>query len=307
MFRRLIFVLCMSTSSLYGKEVLTVYTHAPFISANFGPGLPLKEVFEKTCQCEIEYVVLDTVPLIVNRLNLEGERTKADLILGLENIGLDVSRIDKLVPYASHCLAFVYDSQKIPHPPKSLEELINSSYQVILQDPRMSITGFGFLVWMKKVYGDNAVQKWKELSSHVLTFTRGWTEAFALFKRGAASIVFSYTTDALYNELAKGNPHIKAMHFPEGHLCSPLYAGRTKATQHSKLADQFIDFLLTPEAQNLIATYGWIYPIKDDCIPDKWFKAENYQPSPTGIAYTPEEIRDFKKAWVQEWIDGLIE
>ena len=45
-------------------------------------------------------MALDTVPLAVNRLNLEGDRTRADLIIGLENIGLDTSRVDKLVPYA---------------------------------------------------------------------------------------------------------------------------------------------------------------------------------------------------------------
>ncbi|MBP6952176.1 MAG: thiamine ABC transporter substrate-binding protein [Alphaproteobacteria bacterium] len=299
-------LMIFSTSSLYGeKETLTVYTHTAFMSASYGPGLPLKEAFEKTCNCEIKYVTLDTIPLAINRLNIEGEKTRADLVLGLENIGLDVSRIDKLVPYASHCLAFVYDSQKIPNPPQTLDDLVNSSYPIILQDPRTSITGFGFLVWMKKAYGDQAIEKWRTLASHVLTFTKGWTEAFALFKRGAAPIVFSYTADALYNELAKGNSHIKAIHFPEGHLCSPIFAGKIRTTSHSKLADQFMDFLLSQEAQSLIATHGWIYPV-DNNIPEAWLKAKNYLPPPPWISYSPEEIMDSKKIWIQEWVNGLI-
>ena len=297
-------LLFTSISSLYGKETLTVYTHAAFMSSSYGPGAHIKEAFEKTRECEIQYIVLDTIPLVINRVNFEGEQTKADVILGLEDIGLDVTYVDKLVPYASHCLAFVYDSQKIPHPPKTLDELINSSYPIILQDPRSSITGLGFLVWMKKIYGDEAPQKWKTLASHVLTFTKGWTEAYALFKQGVAPIVFSYTTDGLFNELEKGLPHLKALHFPEGHLCSNIYAGKIRTTQHTKLADQFLTFLLSPEAQYLIALHGWNYPKGE--TPESWIKAKNYFPQPAWISYTSQNVKDSQKAWIQEWVEELI-
>ncbi|OJW51165.1 MAG: hypothetical protein BGO67_12635 [Alphaproteobacteria bacterium 41-28] len=299
------FALLLSTSPLYGKETLTIYTHAAFMSSTYGPGTHLKEAFEKICECEVQYVVLDTIPLVINRINFEGEKTKADVILGLEDIGLDVTHVDKLVPYASHCLAFVYDSTKIPCPPKTLDELINSSYPIILQDPRSSITGLGFLVWMKKSYGDKAPQKWKTLADHVLTFTKGWTEAYALFKQGVAPIVFSYTTDGLFNELAKEMPHLKSLRFPEGHLCSNIYAAKLKTTQHSELVDQFLDFLLSKEAQHLIATHAWIYPKGD--IPEAWIKAENYFPQPFWISYTSQEVKDSQRAWIQEWVEGLIQ
>ncbi len=300
----LAFVLFLSLPPLYGKETLTVYTHSAFMSASYGPGIPIKAAFEKICKCEVKYVTLDTIPLVMNRVNLERENTKADVILGLEDIGLDVSHIEKLIPYASHCLAFVYDAQKIPNPPQTLDELINSPYQIILQDPRTSITGLGFLVWMKKIYGDQVVEKWKTLASHVLTFTKSWSQAYPLFKKGAAPIVFSYTTDALYNELEKGMPHLKALHFPEGHLCSNIYAGKTKVTQHAALADQFMAFLLSREAQQIIATHGWIYPKGE--MPEAWRKTKNYQPPPSWISYSSQEVADFKKAWIQEWLEGLM-
>ena len=63
-------LIIFSTSPLYAeKETLTVYTHASFMSASYGPGLPLKESFEKTCNCEIKYVTLDTIHLAIKRLN----------------------------------------------------------------------------------------------------------------------------------------------------------------------------------------------------------------------------------------------
>ncbi|HUX79904.1 MAG TPA: thiamine ABC transporter substrate-binding protein [Alphaproteobacteria bacterium] len=295
----------ISTSSLYAKEILTVYTHSAFMSSSYGPGAHLKEAFEKTCDCEIQYVVLDTIPLVINRLNFEGERTKADVVLGLEDIGLDATHVNKLVPYASHCLAFVYNSQKIPCPPKTLDELINSSYPIILQDPRSSITGLGFLVWMKKAYGDKASQKWKTLAAHVLTFTKGWTEAYALFKQDIAPIVLSYTTDGLFNELEKEMPHLKALPFSEGHLCSNIYAGKLKTTQHPELVDHFLSFLLSPQAQRLIATHAWIYPKGD--MPETWIKADNFFPQPFWISYTSADVKESQKAWIKEWVEGLIQ
>jgi ABC-type thiamine transport system substrate-binding protein len=66
-----------------------------------------------------------------------------------------------------------------------------------------------------------------------------------------------------------------------------------------------MDFLLSQEAQSLIATHGWIYPV-DNNIPEAWLKAKNYLPPPPWISYSPEEIMDSKKIWIQEWVNGLI-
>lgn len=303
----LLFVLLFSPFSLYGKEILTVHTYASFISPVAGPGPFLKEAFEKTCPaCEIKFVAADTLPLLLNRLRLEGNRTTADVVVGLEDLVLDPVFFDTPVAYSSYCLAFIYDSEKISNPPHSLEELITSSHKVILQDPRTSITGFGGLVWMKKVYGEKAGEKWKALSSHVLTFTKGCSDSAALFKKGEAPIVLGYTTDALYHELKRGQPHIKALQFSDGHLCSHLYAAKTKVTKKGALADKFIKFLLTPEAQEIISTKGWGYPASGQ-MPEAWRKAENFFPLPPAIPYTFEEIKESQKEWIQEWIDGQIQ
>lgn len=288
------------------KEILTVYTYAAYTSP-YGAGPYLKEAFEKTCHCEIQYVAPNTLPLVLNRLYMEGDKTKADVILGLEDIVLkDVSPfIETLTPYASNCLAFVYDSEKVSNPPQSLDELINSSYSIILQDPRTSLPGLGFLIWMKKAYGERAVEKWKKLHPHVLTYTKGWSEAYSLFKKGAAPIVLSYSTSPLYHEIQEGKTHLKALTFSEGHICSQMYAGKIKTTAHSALADQFNAFLLSKEAQHLIAIHGWVYPKGE--IPEKWLKAKTFQRQPTEISYTAQEIADSQKAWINEWIEGLMQ
>ena len=58
------------------EKTLTVYTYESFV-AEWGPGPKVKEAFEKTCGCTVEWVgVADGVELLT-RLKLEGEGTKA--------------------------------------------------------------------------------------------------------------------------------------------------------------------------------------------------------------------------------------
>lgn len=300
----LLLLLFCSPSSLYGKDTLTIYTHTTFVSPLYGPGSQLKEVFEKeNPDVEVKFVAVDTLPLLLNRLRLEGKRTKADLVLGLEDLVLDPKLFESTTPFASHCLAFIYNSEKIPQPPHSLEELIQSPHKIILQDPRTSITGFGFLVWMKKVFGSKAQEKWKALASHVLTFTKGWSDSTILFNKGEAPILLSYSTDALYHELQDRKPKFKAMQFQEGHLCSSIYAVKTKTTKKGDLVDKFIAFLIAPKAQKIIVERGWVYPVGD--MPTAWVKAENYF-VPSSLPYTSEEIMESQKKWIQEWTEGLI-
>ncbi len=65
------------------KETLTIYTYESFVT-EWGPGGKVKEAFEKTCDCSIEWVGLGDGVAVLNRLKLEGANTKADLVLGLD-------------------------------------------------------------------------------------------------------------------------------------------------------------------------------------------------------------------------------
>ena len=44
----------------------------------------MKEAFEKTCDCTIEWVAPGDGVAVLNRLKLEGNNTKADVVLGLD-------------------------------------------------------------------------------------------------------------------------------------------------------------------------------------------------------------------------------
>ena len=125
---------------------LTIYTYDGF-AAEWGPGPGLKAGFEAICGgCTVEFVAADSSIGTLRRVQLEGDTTPADLIVGLDtaiageardtglfaehNLELDTLTLpygwsDKnFVPFDYAHFAFVYDTDKVANPPKSFEELI---------------------------------------------------------------------------------------------------------------------------------------------------------------------------------------
>ncbi len=57
----------------------------------------------------------------------------------------------------------------------------------------------------------------KKLRPRIVTFTKGWSEAYELFLKGEADMVVSYTTSPAYHIAAEGKMNYKAAIFAEGH------------------------------------------------------------------------------------------
>ena len=66
------------------KPVLTVYTYDSF-AAEWGPGPKVKAAFEKECGCELKFVALEDGVSVLNRIRMEGQKSSADVVLGLDN------------------------------------------------------------------------------------------------------------------------------------------------------------------------------------------------------------------------------
>jgi thiamine transport system substrate-binding protein len=311
------------------KETLTIYTYESFTS-DYGPGAKIRASFEKTCDCEINWVALGDGVAVLNRLKLEGKDTKADVVLGLDtNItdearalgifgkhGVDLTRTkvpggwtdQEFLPFDYGHFAVVYDSEKIKNPPKSLDELVNGdpTQKIILEDPRTSTPGLGFLLWMKQVYGDKAADAWKKLKPRILTTAPGWSEAYGLFTKGEAPLVFSYVTSPAYHiEVEKVNKY-QAASFSEGHYLQIEVAGLIDASAHHVLAQKFLDFILTPGFQNEIPTTNWMLPAGDVnvALPEA-FKTM-VKPDKT-LLYTPEDVNKNRRAWIDEWLKAVNE
>lgn len=236
MLKKCLPLLLLCTAPVFAKPVLTVYTYDSF-AADWGPGPVVKKAFEADCNCELKLVALEDGVSLLNRLRMEGKNSKADVVLGLDNNLLDAAsktglfaksgvaadavnvpggwNNDTFVPFDYGYFAFVYDKNKLKNPPQSLKELVESdqNWRVIYQDPRTSTPGLGLLLWMQKVYGDDAPQAWQKLAKKTVTVTKGWSEAYGLFLKGESDLVLSYTTSPAYHILEEKKDNYAAANF----------------------------------------------------------------------------------------------
>jgi len=308
-------------------KTLTVYTYESFVS-EWGPGPKVKEAFEKTCACTVEFVgVADGVALLT-RLKLEGETSKADVVLGLdtnlveeakqtglfEANGVDASAVkvpggfsdDVFLPYDYGHFAVIYDTETIKTPPTSLKELVEGdpSQKIVIQDPRTSTPGLGLLLWVKSVYGDKAPEAWAKLKDRVLTVTPGWSEAYGLFTKGEAPMVLSYTTSPAYHMVAEETERYQAAEFSEGHYIQIEVAGLLKNAPEKELARQFLAFMLEPGFQDTIPTNNWMMPVAatSEPLPEAFGKL--VQPKTTFLM-SPAEVAANRQAWIDEWLKAM--
>jgi thiamine transport system substrate-binding protein len=311
------------SSSALAAGTLTIYTYESFTS-EWGPGPKVKEAFEKTCDCKVDYVSLPDGVALLTRLKMEGGATKADIVLGLDtnlieeakatnlfaDHGIDTSVVKVpggfadpvFVPYDYGHFAVIYDTQVIKNPPKSLKELVegDATQKIVLEDPRTSTPGLGFLFWMRSVYGDQTPEAWKALQKRILTVTPGWSEAYGLFTKGEAPMVLSYVTSPAYHMIAEKNDRYQAAEFSEGHPIQIEVAGMAK-TENEELARSFLKFMISPAFQDIIPENNWMLPAAATSTPLNPVFGKLIQPKVT-LTVTPEESAKNRKAYVDEWL-----
>lgn len=327
---RTIFLTLVSTIALAAatpataQEKLTVYTYESF-TAEWGPGPQVEKAFEAECACDLEFISVADGVALLNRVKLEGASTKADIVLGLDTnltaeakatglfapAGIDLSGVkvpgdwtdDIFVPFDYAHFAVVYDTEKLPNPPKSLKELVEGDPEekIVIQDPRTSTPGLGLLLWVRAVYGDEAPDAWAKLKKRVLTVTPGWSEAYGLFTKGEAPMVLSYTTSPAYHMIAEGEQKYQAAAFSDGHYLQIEVAGITTTGAKNPLAVKFLAFMTGPGFQDAIPETNWMFPAgKTDKPLDPAF-GKLVQPAKT-LLFSSQEVEQNRKAWVDEWL-----
>lgn len=321
--------LAIPVAVAHAADTLTVYTYESF-TAEWGPGPQIEKAFEAECGCDVKFVSVADGVALLNRVKLEGEATKADIVLGLDtNLTADAKatglfapsgvdpaaftvpggwKDDIFVPFDYGYFAVIYDTEKVPNPPKSLAELVDGdpNIKIAIQDPRTSTPGLGLVLWVKAVYGDKAAGAWAELKQRVLTVTPGWSEAYGLFTKGEAQMVLSYTTSPAYHVISEKTERYQAASFSEGHYLQVEVAGMTKNGEKNPLARKFLAFIATPAFQDAIPETNWMFPAAKTSKPLDPAFDRLVQPAKT-LLFSPEEVAANRKAWVDEWLKAMSE
>ncbi len=307
------------------KPELVIYTYESFVS-EWGPGPAIAAAFEETCDCTVRFVGAGDGAALLGRLRLEGARSPADIVLGLDtnltaeaaatglfaphgletpDLSLPVAWDDPVfLPYDWGYFAFVHDAERVPEPPASFEDLIASDLSIVIHDPRSSTPGLGLLLWVKTAYGDRAPEIWEGLRPRVLTVTPGWSEAYGLFLSGEVDMALAYTTSPAYHLIAEGDDGKRAAMFDEGHYMQIEVAARTAASDQPDLAREFLAFMLTDGFQDKIPTTNWMYPARTPAagLPEGY---ETLAVPAKPLLLSPEEARAAREPALDEWLRAL--
>ncbi|WP_412564706.1 thiamine ABC transporter substrate binding subunit [Thalassobius sp. MITS945101] len=311
-----------ATAAVADTPVLTVYTYDSFVS-DWGPGPAVEKAFEETCGCDLQLVGAGDGAALLGRLKLEGARSEADIVLGLDSnltaaaletglfteheveadYDLPIDWADStFVPYDWGYFAFVQNADL--DGPADFKALADSDLKIVIQDPRSSTPGLGLLMWVKAAYGDEAPAIWAGLADNIVTVTKGWSEAYGLFLEGEADMVLSYTTSPAYHLIAEEDASKSAAAFAEGHYMQIEVAGKIASSDQQELADKFLSFMVSDAFQSIIPTTNWMYPavVPAAGLPEGFETLIQPEKSLILPAAEAQPVRDVALA---EWLEAL--
>ncbi|MCK0097080.1 thiamine ABC transporter substrate binding subunit [Yoonia sp. F2084L] len=311
-----------ATGAMAETPVLQVMTYDSFVT-EWGPGPAIEAAFEAECACDLQFVGTGDGAALLARLQLEGPRTEADIVLGLDtnltaaaretglfaphgvdaDLDLPIAWTDAdFLPFDWGYFAFVGNAGA--DAPASLRALADSNIKIVIQDPRSSTPGLGLLMWVKTAYADEAPALWADLSDNVVTVTSGWSEAYGMFLEGEADAVLSYTTSPAYHLIAEEDDSKVAWAFDEGHYMQVEVAGKVAGTDQPELADQFLAFMVSEGFQSVIPTTNWMYPAVTPAggLPEGF---ETLVTPAKSLLLSPEDAAAKRDAALDEWRTAL--
>ena len=284
----------MKRRKISGKPVLYVTAYSSFLSLT-GPGRFLKDKFESRCSCKIQYAKAADSAGLLQRAALP---VKQDLIIGLDQLSLeeaDLSLFEKTP--LSQPENLLPEMQNLPYPcpplnyapigwivrgnrgPKSFPDLLREE-KISFPDPRTSSLGLLLLYWLNNSFrGDEEALKnfLQKLKPKVYGGSLpSWSLSYGFFQRGRVRVSLSYLSSLAYHAIEEGQskaadrisaddaqqaaPQYQFAVFKGGVPRQTEFACVLKKSRQKKSARQFVNFLLSREAQDIIMRRNYMFP-----------------------------------------------
>jgi len=276
-----------SDSNQDSRPILKVFASSSFIS-QWGPGPWLKENFEKTCECRVEFQDGADSTILLQRLKSEGRTGGADVVLGFDQYDLELAQQglewrklnledydfeesvrpilvrSPLVPYDWSLLSFVVRKSDFTELPKKLDDLMKPELrgQIVMEDPRTSSPGMQFLLWLIQLKGEEkAFQFLKTFNQQLHSYAPSWSTAYGLFQKAQVKTTYSYVTSPLYHVVEDKSTDVIALELAEGHPAQYEFAGIPATCKNCELAERFMGLILSREGQKIIMEKNYMFPV----------------------------------------------
>lgn len=268
------------------KPLVRIFTYSSFAS-KWGPGPKLKEIFEKDCNCVVDFIEGSDSGVLLQRLKLEGAGLGADLVIGLDQFDLQKALIEYkwqqlnfsnldlepeiksilsnnyFVPYDWGVLGFMMRKDEA-FLPKNLDDLLNPelSNKIVLQDPRTSSPGLQFLYWVVKIKGEEEGFKFIDsLLKTAHSVTPSWSLSLGLYNQQQVKTVFTYVTSPLYYQIEEKKFDHAVLPFKEAHPVQFEFLGVPEVCRNCELSEKFVNLMLSSQGQKILMERNYMFPV----------------------------------------------
>ncbi|WP_122091235.1 thiamine ABC transporter substrate-binding protein [Halalkalicoccus subterraneus] len=315
-------------------DTLPVATYGSFVDApSDSPGQWIKEEFEARHDVELEWHTPDQeINHYIERHNEDAgiepglylglgphdlvridENTENELFAELDGSELEHAEDideqyyfdpnDRAIPiYSSYC-AIVYDGRTVEKP-ETFEDLLSPEYEgrVALANPQQGTTGLLFLLWTIDHFGeDGYLEYWEELRNNDIRILDSWEDVYTQFEEEEVPVIVSYSNDRIYAERS-GNDmekHRVSLLHDEGYADVAGIARFAEGTNY-ELATTFVDFVLSPEVQAVIAERNVTSPVNVETeLPEIYREYAKDPDEPVLFGY--DVLSENLSTWVDDW------
>ncbi|MHA1444056.1 MAG: thiamine ABC transporter substrate-binding protein [Candidatus Hodarchaeales archaeon] len=334
---------------------LTIYAYESLLNYGLNATATNQQIFdtfETDFDCIIDLEYFSDAGAALAKVIAERDSPQADIIIGIDNtmifeakkqnilVAYEPSTSENITSSAIHGLdpdfyvtpydygfiSLIYDKDRVntsllPEPDLfTLEDLKNPELAKLLvtEDPTLSSTGLGFLMWTigvyDKVLGLDWKTWWNEVSSYIQV-EKSWGDAFDVFYQEAAKrpIMVSYATDPAYNYLWFDQD--TSVDVLLSHENDDNYAwlqieglGIIEGTENLELAQNFIEWFTQPIVQELIPENNWMYPSNIYApLPASFdYATDPSTVTPLNDLFTATELVESLEEWRSDWEEIMI-
>jgi len=270
---------------------------------------------------------------VASRVKTESDHPRADIVIGgNSNFHSDLAASGYTTPYVSPvvkqagidpkfmddkgywtgwyfgALCLIYNTKRYNEeiapkgikPPTTWDDLLNPAYrgEVIASNP--ATTGAAYLMLAAQIFrlgGEDAGFAYiRNLHPNVAQYTAGANGSIPLVSQGEAIVGFAWGHDTI-KQKKQGNLPITVV-FPKDTGFEIGAVSIIKGAPHRALAEKFIDFLLSPEAQRINAEDGYRYPVRSDvALPAEMPAFKDLSLAPWDLKLAAAKVDDWKKRW----------
>src|SRR5699024_4551459 len=265
------------------QTTLRVVTHASFHE-------DLLADFEDTTGYTVEQVAPGDGGALVNQLVLTRDNPLGDVVYGIDNSfaaraveegvlqpyrspdAVETALDDSLtaVDFGDVCVNVDHEwfrEQGIPEP-QTLEDLTDPTYAdlLVVTNPATSSPGLAFLLATVGAFGEDGwEQYWRDLTANGVQVVESWSDAYYVDFSGSEGagprpLVLSYSSSPAAEVPEDGSaPRTGAL--LETCFRQTEYAGVLTGAENVEGAQEFVDFLLSPDVQADIPGSMFMYPV----------------------------------------------